>query len=343
MSTPQAAPSSESQPVLEVRDLTVQYRGEGAAAATVVEGASLALVAGETLGVLGESGSGKTTLALALLGLLPAGGRVTRGEVWLDGRDLLRMSEKELAGVRGDDVSMVFQEPGISLSPCLRAGDQVADVVRAHRRWSRRRCREHALGLLEQVRLEAPAEIYGAYPHQLSGGQKQRVVIAQALACQPRVMVADEPTAALDATTQARIVALLQELKERLELAVVFISHDAALLAEIADRVLIMYAGEIVEEGNREQVLRDPLHPYARELLRCAPRPPAASSAGGTAPPPRVPMPVIPGAAPDPTRWPPGCRFEPRCACRMAECCERRPAILPSAESRSVRCLRYEH
>ncbi len=340
-------PEGCERTLLRVRDLTVRFRGEDGRAATVVEDASFELAAGEILGILGESGSGKTTLALALLGLLPAGGRVIRGEAVLAGTDLLRLSEKDLAGVRGDRISMVFQEPGISLSPCLRVGHQVADVVRAHRPWSRRRCREHALSLLEQVRLEDPGELYATYPHQLSGGQRQRVVMAQALACQPDVVIADEPTAALDATTQTRIVALLQELKERLRLAVVFISHDAALLASVADRVLVMYAGEVVEVGSREQVFRDPLHPYSRALLRCAPHP-ATSDAGRSR---RNPLPVIPGAPPDPALWPPGCRFEPRCADRMAECGHRRPQVLPPVVSprggaggtgRSVRCLKYE-
>ncbi len=331
--------SSDAAPVLAVRDLTVELRGEDGSAARVVEGASFELAAGETLGVLGESGSGKTTLALALLSLLPPGGRVVRGEVSLRGRDLLEMKERELAKLRGDQVSMVFQEPGISLSPCLRVGDQVADVARAHRRWRRRRCREHALALLEQVRLEDPAAIYRAYPHQLSGGQRQRVVIAQALACQPAVMIADEPTAALDATTQARIVALLRELQQRLQLALLFISHDAALLASVADRGLVMYAGEVVETGSREQVFGDPRHPYARELLRCAPRPVASSAAGSGR---RRALPVIPGAPPDPMRWPPGCRFEPRCGDRVAECGRRRPEMLPLAERRAARCLRLE-
>ncbi len=331
--------------LLRVRDLAVRFRGDGGAAATVVEDASLDLAAGEVLGVLGESGSGKTTLGLALLGLLPPGGQVIRGQAVLgcpsgeqaEGSDLLRMSEEQLGSLRGDRVSMVFQEPGISLSPCLRAGDQVADVARAHRPWSRRRCREHALAMLAQVGFEEPAEIYAAYPHQLSGGQRQRVVIAQALACQPQVLIADEPTAALDAITQAGIVALLQQQQERLGLAMIFISHDAALLASLADRLLVMYAGQIVEIGAREQVYRDPSHPYTRELLRCAP------SATPSERSRRSPLPVIPGAAPDPARWPPGCRFEPRCAERMPECRPRRPPMLPLEDSRAVRCLRYGH
>ena len=323
-----------------MRDLAVQFEIEGGSAATVVEDASFDLASGEVLGALGESGSGKTTLGLALLGLLPPGGLVTRGRVVLGGRsverDLLRMSEQQLSDVRGEQISMVFQEPGISLSPCLRAGDQVADVARAHRSWSRRRCREHALDLLAQVGFERPVEIYAAFPHQLSGGQRQRVVIAQALICQPQVLIADEPTAALDTTTQAEIVALLREQKERLGLAMIFISHDAALLTSLANRLLVMYAGQIVEIGNREQVFSQPSHPYTRELLRCAPGAPATARAE------RSPLPVIPGTPPDPAQWPPGCRFEPRCAVRLPECRQRRPPMLEVGEGRAARCLRYE-
>ncbi len=325
-------------PLLRVRDLAVRFDGEDGSAATVVEDASFDLAAGEVLGVLGESGSGKTTLGLALLGLLPPGGRVIRGRAVLCGeQDLLRMGDEQLTAVRGEKVSMVFQEPGISLSPCLRAGEQVADVARAHRPWSRRRCREHALALLAQVGFEEPAQIYAAYPHQLSGGQRQRVVIAQALACQPQVLIADEPTAALDGATQSEVVALLREQKEGLGLAMIFISHDPALLASLADRLLIMYAGQIVEIGGREQVYRAPSHPYTRELLRCALRATPAERSQ------RAPLPVIPGAPPDPARWPPGCRFEPRCSERMPECRQRRTPMLPFEESRIVRCLRYEH
>ncbi len=332
-----------SAPLLRVRDLAVRFDGEEGLAATVVEDASFDLAAGEVLGVLGESGSGKTTLGLALLGLLPPGGRVIRGRAVLAGSggepapdDLLQMSDEQLRAVRGDQVSMIFQEPGISLSPCLRVGEQVADVARAHRPWNRRRSREHALSLLAQVRFEEPAEIYAAYPHQLSGGQRQRVVIAQALACQPRVLIADEPTAALDVTTQARIVALLQEQKDRLGLAMIFISHDPALLASLADRLMVMYAGWIVEIGDREQVYRQPSHPYTRALLRCAPREAPAERSR------RAPLPVIAGESPDPSRWPPGCRFEPRCEDRIADCGQRRPELLPLEAARDVRCLRYE-
>ncbi len=331
----------------------MQFRGDAGSVATVVDGASFDLAAGEILGVLGESGGGKSTLALALLGLLPPRGRVVRGEVILRGRpagqaerpndadrDLLRMNERQLAAIRGEEISMVHQEPGISLSPCLRVGDQVADVVHAHRRWNRRRRREHALSLLERVRLEPPAEVYAAYPHQLSGGQRQRVAIAQALACEPSVVIADEPTAALDATTQARIVDLMRELNERSGAALIFISHDPALLASLADRLLVVYAGQIVEEGSVKRIYRHPAHPYTRELLRCAPGLARSQAAAGSARASRrAPLPVIPGAAPDPSRWPPGCRFEPRCPDRVAECRLSRPEMVQLEESRSARCL----
>ena len=198
--------------------------------------------------------------------------------------------------------------------------------------------------MLELVRFEDPSRIYRAYPHQLSGGQRQRVVIAQALACRPAVVIADEPTAALDATTQAEIVALLGDLKQRLGLALLFISHNAALLWSLADRLTVMYAGQVVEAGTRDQVYVEPSHPYTRELLRCAPRDlsgiPAASRRDVG--PGRVPLPVIPGAPPDPARWPPGCRFEPRCPDRMAVCARRRPELFEVAGARRVRCFKYE-
>jgi len=326
----------ESRALLEVRDLAVELRGDDGVAARVVDEASFDLAAGEALGVLGESGGGKTTLALALLGLLPPRGRVVGGRVLFRGRDLLRVVEQGLARLRGDEISMVFQEPGISLSPCLRAGHQVADVVRAHRDWSRRRCRQEALGVLESVGFDDPERIFRAYPHELSGGQRQRVVIAQALVCRPALVVADEPTAALDATTQAEIVALLEDLKARLGLALVFISHDAALLASLADRLVVVYAGQIVESGPRDEIYRRPAHPYTRELLRCAPRRPPAGTASG-----RPRLPVVPGAPPDPANWTYGCRFEPRCGDRMEICARRPPALFAVGDSRA-RCFRHE-
>ena len=325
---------TDPETLLQVRDLAVRYQGAEGEEVIALEEAAFELAPGETLGVLGESGGGKTTLALALLGLLPPAGRVTAGRVTFRGRDLLRLDRRQLDEIRGDEISMVFQEPGISLHPCMRAGDQVADIVRVHRGWSRKRCREEARAMLELVGFDGSARVFDAYPHQLSGGQQQRVVIAQALVCRPALLIADEPTAALDATTQAEIVALLRQLRERLGLALLFVSHDVALLQSLADRLIVLYAGQIVESGSRDRIYRQPSHPYTRELLRCAPGPVKGSK--------RRLLPVIPGSPPDPAAWPPGCRFEPRCPDRIEVCGHQRPDLRASGAGGAVRCLRYE-
>lgn len=239
----------------------------------VVDGVSLDVSVGETVGIVGESGSGKTTLALSILGLLPPRARTASGSIRLRGQELLGLPESRLEGLRGAEISVVFQEPGIALNPVMRVGDQVAEVLRAHRPWSLGRCREEANGLLAQVGLPEPERLARAYPHELSGGQQQRVTIAQAIACRPALVVADEPTSALDSTTRAEILALLRDLKDRLSLALLLVTHDLGTLAAIADRVLVMYAGRIVEEGPLGRVCREPLHPYTRALLASVPRP----------------------------------------------------------------------
>ncbi|MCP3956594.1 MAG: ABC transporter ATP-binding protein [bacterium] len=339
MSSHAACGAREGEPeaLLQVRDLAVHYVGAGGEEAAVLEEASFDLAVGETLGVLGESGGGKSTLALAVLGLLPPNGRVTAGRVSFHGRDLLRLSRRDLDQVRGDEASMIFQEPGVSLNPCMRAGDQVADVARVHRRWPAKRCREEARAMLELVGFDDSDGVFGAYPHQLSGGQKQRVVIAQALVCRPALLIADEPTASLDATTQAEIVALLRDLRQRLGLAMLFVSHDVALLHSLVDRMIVMYAGQIVESGSRDQVVLKPSHPYTRELLRCVPG--GAEKGVG---PGRPRLPTILGSPPDPARWPPGCRFEPRCPDRLESCGARRPEPRPAGDAGTVRCLLYD-
>ena len=338
--SPQASDGGRRQDpgiLLQVRDLAVRYLGPDGEKIAALEEAAFDLAAGETVGVLGESGGGKSTLALALLGLLPPNGQVTDGQVLFRGRDLLLLSRRRLDEVRGDQVSMVFQEPGLSLNPCMRVGAQVADVVRVHRRWPVKRCRLEARSMLEQVGFEDTDRIFDAYPHQLSGGQKQRIVIAQALVCGPSVLIADEPTAALDTTSQAEVVGVLRDLQERLGLALLFVSHDVALLQSLADRVLVMYAGQIVESGSRDQVVLEPAHPYTRELLRCFP-----ANAWKGASPGRRRLPTIPGDPPDPARWPPGCRFEPRCPDRMPTCRRVRPVSRPAGIAGTVRCLLYD-
>ncbi len=317
--------------LLEVHDLEVKFGGRDGTGAevTVLDGVSFELAAGEVLGVLGESGGGKSTLGLAIPGLLPGSGRIVRGRVCLRGRDLTRLAEDELRPIRGEEIALVHQEPGIALSPCLRVGQQIDEVFRAHRPWRRGRRREAILESLGQVGFDDPGAIASAYPHQLSGGQRQRVVIAQALACEPALVIADEPTAALDATSRAAIVELLTAGCRRLGSGLLFISHDVVLLASIADSLLVVYGGQIVESGTSAGVVGSPLHPYTQGLLHCAPGVGALDSEGH--------LPVIPGTPADPTRRPPACRFEPRCPDRREICRSLGPDVV-RVEGASVRC-----
>jgi oligopeptide/dipeptide ABC transporter ATP-binding protein len=319
--------------LLEVRDLTIRYGG-GDQPAVAVSDVSLDVEEGEVVGLLGESGCGKTTLLLAILGLLPGSARVERGSIRFRGRELRGLGNNELRDLRGAEVSVVFQEPALALNPVRRVGGQVAEVVRAHRRWSRPRCRDEALAMLAAVGFPEPLRIHDSYPHELSGGQRQRVVIAQALCCRPALLLADEPTASLDSTTQAELRVLLGTLQAQFGLAVLLASHDLGSLSRLARRILVMYAGRLVEGGEPSAVFHDPLHPYTHGLLRAFPGPPQAS-AGRGAPTP------IPGASPDPAHLPPGCEFEPRCPERLPRCGERPPEETRPAGGRAVRCFKY--
>ena len=262
----------EIESLLAVQDLSVSFTSNGRHT-RIVNSISFSIAPGEVVGLLGESGSGKTSIALAVLGLLPSNAQIESGSIRLRGRELLGLGERELQKVRGKEVSLVFQEPGIALNPVLHAGQQVVEVLRAHNSWSRKRCREEAESVLDQVRLSDVARVYSAYPHELSGGQRQRVAIAQALVCKPGLVIADEPTASLDTTIQADILALLKDLQQRLSLAFLLISHNPAILQKMAQRILVLHAGRIVEQGNASQVLREPQHPYTRHLLACVPQP----------------------------------------------------------------------
>jgi peptide/nickel transport system ATP-binding protein len=275
---------------LEVRDLSVQYcgvhRGVQGDWVPAVEEIGFSVAPGEALGLLGESGSGKTTIALAIPGLLPANGRAVRGSVRLAGRELTGLSERELAGVRGAGIGLVAQEPALALNPVIRVGEQVAELVRVHRRLPWRRCREEAAQALAEMGFAEPGRIFTSYPHQLSGGERQRVTIARALVCEPPVVIADEPTASLDAAVAVEILALLRVLKARRRLALLLISHDPRVLAAIADRIVVMRAGRIVEQGPREEIFRRPRHSYTESLLRCLTPPvPAPLPAGEAAEP----------------------------------------------------------
>ncbi|MBI4577914.1 MAG: ABC transporter ATP-binding protein [Planctomycetes bacterium] len=300
----------QEPPVLEVEGLTTVFETDRGRA-VAVDGVGLRVRRGETLAVVGESGCGKSVTALSILRLLatpPA--RIVAGSVRLGGVDLLALGEARMREVRGNRVAMVFQEPHTSLNPVQRVGAQVAEVLRIHRGLGRREAWRRAVEGLARVGVPEAARSARAYPHELSGGQKQRVMIAMALACDPEVLIADEPTTALDVTIQAQVLDLLASLRRERGMALVLITHDLGVVAEVADRVAVMYAGQVVEEAPREAFFRGPLHPYSRALF--ASRPGAGSVRGRLVP--------IPGMVPDATAWPAGCRFEPRCACAEAAC-----------------------
>jgi oligopeptide/dipeptide ABC transporter ATP-binding protein len=321
-------------PLLQVRDLRVDYLPDGAAPSSVLRGIGFSVGKGESIGLLGESGCGKSTLALAILGLLPASARVTCGSICFQEHELVGLPERAMATIRGAALSLIFQDPSTALHPILRVGTQIADVIAAHHRdWSRRRCREAVAIALHEVGLADSGRFYASYPHQLSGGQRQRAVIAQALACRPALLIADEPTSSLDTTVQAEILTLLKSLRQERNLSLLFISHNPAVLAEIADRVLVIYAGQIVEEGGMREVLASPLHPFTRALLRCLPR------ARQSNPIPQFSG--ISGSPPDPAETSTGCVFARRCAERMEICSTRMPAEVQPEMGRSVRCFKY--
>lgn len=313
-------------PLLEIQNLQLDFWSADARL-RVVDGVSLSLEAGEVLGLVGESGCGKSVTALSIARLLPcppahyAGGRIL-----LEGRDVLRMSPQELRRVRGGMVGYVFQEPGASLNPVLRVGAQIREALRLHR--PEAATEAEVIRLLKQVGIPAPESRLRDYPFQMSGGMQQRVMIAMAVASQPRLLVADEPTTALDVTIQAQILELLRELKDRLGMAILLITHNLGIVGDMADRVAVMYAGQIVELAPARELLRRPLHPYTRALMASVPR--LHGDAQRLA--------AIPGNVPRPGHFPPGCRFAPRCSMARPECSAANPELIEVEPGRWVRC-----
>jgi peptide/nickel transport system ATP-binding protein len=300
-------------PLLEIRNLVTAFHTPGGRV-PAVDGVSLSIERGSTLGLVGESGCGKSVTAMSILRLVAAPGVIESGQILLarDGGadDLVQLPEPALRKVRGGRVGMIFQEPMTSLNPVFTIGDQVAEVVRLHRGASREAARARALEMLKLVRLADPERRLDEYPHQLSGGMRQRVMIAMALACEPDLVIADEPTTALDVTIQAQILDLLADLRHRLGTAILLITHDLGVVAETCDEVAVMYAGRIVERAAAATLFARPLHPYTIGLLAARPDPEARADATGRRPPLRT----IPGMVPPPQHFPPGCRFHPRCA-----------------------------
>jgi peptide/nickel transport system permease protein len=298
----------------------------------VISGVTFDVHRGETVALVGESGCGKTMTAMAILGLLPPGGYVQGGRMLFEGRDLTRCTERERARIRGREIGLVSQEPMVGLNPVFRVGWQIAQAVRQHHGVSRRAAAARAVELLELVRLPEADVVARRYPHELSGGMAQRVAIARALAGDPKLLLADEPTTALDVTVQAEMLTLLRELKEQGDLAVVLVTHDWGVVADIADRAIVMYAGEVVERADLLPMFRRPLHPYTEAMLAANP---FHATEG-------EPLPTIPGTLPALGRWPAGCRFHPRCQYATDEC-RAGPIILEQAVSgRETRCVHYQ-
>jgi peptide/nickel transport system ATP-binding protein len=323
---PRAA-AKDTEPLLRVGGLGIGF-SVGANVWQATRGISFSLASGERVGVVGESGCGKSITGLALLGLLPRGARVS-GDIVFDGRNLRTLPPRQMRAIRGRDIAMIFQEPMSALDPVFTIGDQISEAWRTHFPSSRTEARERTLAALADVGIPAPARRYDEYPHQLSGGMRQRVMIAMALICEPKLLVADEPTTALDVTVQAQIIDLLRALSERKGAALIFITHDLGVVAEICTRVLTMYAGEIVEDAAVDDVLIRPRHPYTSGLLRSLP---------GTAAR-RSKLPSIPGRVPSPANMPTGCRFRPRCPYSIGGC-EAEQAMIAPSPAHLARCWR---
>ena len=319
--------------VLEIKDLQTNfYTHDG-----IVRGCdevSYSVYKGETLAVVGESGSGKSVTALSVLRLVPnPPGKIEGGEIWFKGQDLLTLSDKQMQAIRGNDIAMIFQEPMTSLNPVLSVGNQIAESIRLHQSGtSRHEARQRAIELLTQVGISAPASRVDEYPHQLSGGMRQRVMIAMALACNPALLIADEPTSALDVTIQAQILRLIDELKRKLGMAVIMITHDLGVVAETADRVAVMYAGQIVEYGHVNDIFDHPKHPYLIGLKRSMPTLDSDSDA----------LYAIPGMVPNPTELPDGCKFAPRCDQCMSHCESQEPPVVYLSGDHYTRCWLYQ-
>ena len=313
-------------PLLEIRNLTLEF-GSGADAARAVDDVSLAVDSGETVCLVGESGSGKSVTALSIARLVPTPpARYLGGEIWLEGRDVLRLTPRELRRIRGGVASYVFQEPSASLNPVFRAGAQIKEAIQLHR--PAEATDAEVMRLLRLVGIPAPESRLRDYPHQMSGGMQQRVMIAMAIASQPKLLVADEPTTALDVTIQAQILDLLRELKRHLGMSILLITHNLGIVGDLADRVAVMYAGQIVELAPTRALLQQPLHPYTQALLQSVP------NLGGDA----ARLTAIPGSVPQIGSLPSGCRFYPRCCLAQADCSQRAPELVETEPGRWVRC-----
>lgn len=318
-------------PLLEIENLKTYFTNKKGTV-PAVDGVDLHINKGETVALVGESGSGKSMTSLSIMDLVPSGGDIVDGSVKLEGKDLVKLTEKEMTKVRGKDISMIFQEPMTSLNPVLTIGEQIIEVITYHRKISRSEARKVAIELLETVGFSRAEEILSDYPHRLSGGMRQRVMIAIAMSCNPKLLIADEPTTALDVTIQAQIMELLKDLTKQFDTSILLITHDLGVVSELAERVIVMYAGEVVEEAPLEDLFYDPLHPYTDGLIDSVP------SLRGEI----KELHTIKGNVPSPENLPKGCRFAPRCSKAFGRCWEEKPQLKSQTDDRTVRCFLYE-
>jgi oligopeptide/dipeptide ABC transporter ATP-binding protein len=317
--------------VLNIKNLrTFFYTREGIAKA--VNGIDLLLQRGEILGVVGESGCGKSVTALSILRLVPQPGRIVGGEIWFDGQDLLQMPIKQMRKIRGDRISMIFQEPMISLNPAFTIGDQLMEVLLTHRRMGKAEAQERVIEILHLVEIPDPEKRFRDYPHKLSGGMRQRAMIAEALLLKPEILLADEPTTALDVTIQAQVLDIMYKLTQEMGTAIILITHNLGLVAESVDRVAVMYCGKVVEEGPVEAIFEQPAHPYTQGLLASVPLPGKCNDHQ------RVPLNEIPGIVPSLFHMPRGCAFHPRCKGKKEICARENPPAMPIGQGHQVLC-----
>ncbi len=329
------AEKKTNQPLLEIRNLkTFFYTEDGIVHA--VDGVDLEVYPGEVLGIVGESGCGKSVTSLSVMRLIGQPGKVVEGEIFFEGKDLLKVSEAEMMKVRGNRISMIFQQPQTSLNPVFRVGEQIDEVLSIHQDFGKETARARTIELLKQVGIPEPERRAQAFPHELSGGMAQRVMIAMALACVPDLLIADEPTTALDVTIQAQILDLMRNLRTQLGSAVILITHDLGVIAEMADRVAVMYAGQVVEQTSIHDLFKNPLHPYTVGLIGSTP------VLGKV----REKLDVIPGSVPNLVNLPKGCRFAPRCHERvnhnLTVCTDKEPDLIQAQNGHQIRCWLYE-
>jgi peptide/nickel transport system ATP-binding protein len=321
---------ANSTPLLDIRDLVVHYIVDEETV-EAVNGISLSIEQGKTLGLVGETGAGKTTTAHSIMGLVPKPpGKIKSGQVLYRGEDLLQKTEKQMRKIRGEEIAMIFQDPMTSLNPVVTVGHQIMEVIRLHEKISKQDATKRAVKMLELVGI--PGNRYSEYPHQFSGGMRQRVIIAIALACNPKLLIADEPTTALDVTIQAQVLELMKKLKNDFNTSMLLITHDLGVVAEVCDDVATMYAGEIVESGSLEDVFDHTAHPYTKGLFSCIPSLDEETDH----------LETIEGLASDPSNLPSGCKFHPRCPKRFAECERRNPPSIEYRPGHFVKCLLYE-